>query len=71
MPHGGIVPGARVWVADPDRAGAKAFGHIVAVDRPGYLSDGRGFVVRLDEGNRVVTCSEAGRGVSWDFADGG
>jgi hypothetical protein len=41
----------------------------VSIDRPSYLNDGSGFVVRLDEGNRVVTCTTAGRGVTWDFAD--
>lgn len=65
----GPVAGKRVWVVDPADAAGRSFGAIVSVDRPGYLSDGTGFVVRLDDGHRVVTCSAAGRGVTWDFAE--
>jgi hypothetical protein len=64
-----LVAGTRVWVSDLATASGRSFGRIVSIDRPGYLSDGSGFVVRLDEGNRVVTCTAAGRGVTWDFAD--
>ncbi|MGE5794886.1 MAG: hypothetical protein ACM36B_19475 [Bacteroidota bacterium] len=64
-----LAAGRRVWVADPAAPGGRAFGRIVSIDRPGYLSDGSGFVVRLDGGNRVVTCTVAGRGTTWDFAD--
>lgn len=60
--------GRRVWVTDPDVPEGRAFGRIVSVDKPGYLSDGSGFVVQLETGNRVVTCTKAGRGVTWDFA---
>jgi hypothetical protein len=66
---GKITPGRRVWVADPEVPEGRAFGRIVSVDKPGYLSDGSGFVVRLESGNRVVTCTTTGHGVSWDFAD--
>ncbi len=62
-------PGRRVWVSDPAAPAGRSFGRIVSVDRPGYLSDGSGFVVRLDDGKRVVTCSAAGRGIAWDFAE--
>lgn len=70
MATGRIQPGQRVWVADPGAPDGRALGRVVNVDKPGYLSDGEGFVVRLDVGNVVVTCSAAGRGVQWDFADG-
>jgi hypothetical protein len=63
-----ITRGRRVWVTDPDAREGRAFGHIVSVDKPGYLSDGSGFVVRLEAGNRVVACTTASRGVTWDFA---
>lgn len=66
-----LVAGRRVWVTDPGVASGRSFGCIVSIDRPGYLSDGSGFVVRVDEGNRVVTCAVAGRGVTWDFAEPG
>lgn len=64
-----LAAGRRVWVADPATPGGRAYGRIVSIDRPGYLSDGSGFVVRLDRGNQVVTCAVAGRGTSWDFAE--
>jgi hypothetical protein len=64
-----ITPGRRVWVTDPEVPEGRAFGRIVSIDQPGSLSDGSGFVVRLESGNRVVTCAMSGRGVGWDFAD--
>jgi hypothetical protein len=64
-----LVAGRRIWVTDPAVAGGRSFGRIASIDRPGYLSDGSGFVVSLDDGNRVVTCAVAGRGVTWDFAE--
>ena len=64
-----LVAGTRVWVNDLGAASGRSFGRVVSIDRPSYLNDGSGFVVRLDEGNRVVTCTTAGRGVTWDFAD--
>lgn len=64
-----LVAGTRVWVTDPAAATGRAFGRIVSVDRPGYLSDGTGFVVQLDDGNRVVTCTVTGRGITWDFPE--
>jgi hypothetical protein len=30
---------------------------VASLDKPGYLSDGDGFVVLLDAGNTVVTCT--------------
>lgn len=66
-----LEPGRRVWIADPAVPGGRSFGRIVSVDRPGYLSDGAGFVVRLEDGNRIVTCTVAGRGTTWDFAEPG
>ncbi len=68
MANDKITPGRRVWVTDPDAREGRAFGRIVSVDKPSYLSDGSGFVVRLEIGNRVVTCTTASRGVTWDFA---
>ena len=64
-----VQPGQCVWVADERAPGGRAFGRVVSLDKPGYLSDGGGFVVRLEAGNVVVACSTARRGSQWDFIE--
>jgi len=64
-----LVAGRRVWVTEPDAPTGRSLGRIASVNQPGYLSDATGFVVLLEGGNRVVTRSVVGRGVTWDFAE--
>ena len=66
----GLQPGQRVWVLDPDATGGKAWGTISKVDYgTGLFSgDDRSFVIVLDGGTSVLTCSEGHRGARWDLA---
>jgi hypothetical protein len=56
-------------VADKTAPDGRAVVRVASVDKPGYLSDGDGFVVRVDAGNAMVTCTAARRGSRGDFTD--
>ena len=65
-----LEPGQRVWVLDPATAGGKAWGTISTVSNGTGFFTGRDrfLVIVLDGGHVVLSCSDAHRGVRWDFA---
>ena len=65
-----LLPGQRVWVLDRGTPGGKAWGTISPAGIGTALFSGVGsfVVIVLDGGNVILSCTEAHRGVQWDFA---